>query len=194
MRTPEPRFRVLAAALLFGATVLGGTAARAALKPGDQAPGFLLRAAQGGKESDLSLAGLLSRGPVVLYFFPAAFTTGCTAEAHAFADAVPRFGAAGATVLGISEDNIAKLDRFSVSECEGRFAVASDPDGRTARAYDATLPLLPGHASRTSYAIAPDGTVLAAYEAMNPDGHVDRMLDAVTAWRRAHPGSPAPAS
>ena len=170
------------APVLLAALLLAAPGARAALKPGDRAPAFLLRAAEAGHERDVSLAALLSRGPVVLYFFPAAFTPGCSAEAHQFAAAVPRFQALGASVLGMSEDPIAKLDQFSVSECENKFAVASDPDGRTARAYDATLPLLSGYASRTSYLVAPDGTVLAAYTAMNPDGHVDRMLQALVGW------------
>lgn len=183
------RNRLLPALLWMLLPALLPAAARAALRPGDHAPPFLLRAAEAGKERDVSLGELLGRGPVVLYFFPAAFTPGCTAEAHRFAAATVRFRAMGASVLGLSEDPIGKLDRFSVSECENRFPVASDPDGRTARAYGATLPLLSGYASRTSFLLAPDGTVLAAYTAMSPDGHVERMLAALGDWRRSHPNS-----
>ncbi len=182
------RARSAVAGLLL--TVLAAGSARAALSPGARAPDFRARATLGGKEFDASLAAMLRKGPVVVYFYPAAFTAGCTVEAHDFADAMPQFDRLGAQVLGVSEDGIAKLDRFSVSACQSRFPVAADADGSIARAYDATLPVVRGYASRTSYAIAPDGTILAAYSAMDPDGHVSRMLDAVKLWasKTAHLG------
>ncbi len=184
MRAPN----AVAAGLVL--TVLAAGAARAALPPGAKAPEFRARATLGGKEFDASLAAMLRKGPVVVYFYPAAFTSGCTVEAHDFADAMPQFDKLGARVIGVSEDGIAKLDRFSVSACQSRFPVAADADGSIARAYDATLPVMRGYASRTSYAIAPDGTILAAYSAMDPDGHVSRMLDAVKLWasKTAHLG------
>ena len=179
---------VLAAGLLL-ATLAAGNA-RAALPAGAKAPDFRARATLGGKEFDASLAAMLRKGPVVVYFYPAAFTSGCTVEAHDFAEAMPEFDRLGAQVLGVSEDKIAKLDRFSVSACQSRFPVAADADGSIAHAYHATLPIVSGYASRTSYAIAPDGTILAAYDAMDPDGHVSRMLDAVKLWatKSAHQG------
>lgn len=170
------------ACLALGLGLLGVSSAQAALAPGARAPDFSARATLGGKEFDASLAAMLKKGPVVMYFYPAAFTSGCTVEAHDFAEAVPEFEKLGAHVIGVSEDGIAKLDKFSVSACQSKFPVASDADGTIAHAYDAAMMLLPGHASRTSYAIAPDGTILAAYNAMDPDGHVSRMLAAVKAW------------
>ncbi len=171
-------------------TVLAAGHARAALPAGAKAPDFRARATLGGKEFDASLAAMLQKGPVVVYFYPAAFTEGCTVEAHDFADAMPQFEHLGAHVLGVSEDKIATLDRFSVSACQSRFPVAADANGSIARAYHATLPVVSGYASRTSYAIAPDGTILAAYNAMDPDGHVSHMLDAVKLWanKAARPG------
>ena len=173
----------LALIWLAGVALALAVSARAALPVGSKAPDFTAQAAQGGKQFDFSLAEALKRGPVVVYFYPAAFTHGCTIEAHDFAQAIPDFKAAGATVIGVSEDKIATLDRFSVSACQGRFPVAADHDGEIARAYRARLPLLHAYASRTSYVIAPDGTVLESYEAMDPDGHVGKTLGAVRAWR-----------
>jgi len=169
----------LASALAFAAS---GGAAHAALPPGAKAPDFAAPATLGGKEFRFSLAAARAKGPVVVYFYPAAFTKGCTVEAHDFAEAMPDFEKAGAQVIGVSEDKIATLDKFSVSECQSRFPVAADTDGTIAHEYDAVLHLLPGHANRTSYAIAPDGTILASYTALDPDGHVERMLDAVKDW------------
>ncbi|MCQ8242107.1 peroxiredoxin [Rhizosaccharibacter radicis] len=173
--------KVLAAAA--GLLIAAGTPALAALPTGQKAPDFTAQASQGGKEFNFSLANALRRGPVVVYFYPAAFTKGCTVEAHDFAEATDEFRKLGATVIGVSEDDIATLDRFSVSECQSRFPVAADQSGKVAGAYDALLKAHPGHADRTSYAIAPDGRILASYTAMDPDGHVDRMLDAVRHWR-----------
>ncbi len=173
--------------LLALLAVLAAPAAHAALAPGVKAPDFDARATLGGREFDASLAKMLKTGPVVVYFYPAAFTKGCTVEAHDFADAVPQFQHLGAQVIGVSEDSIGTLDRFSVSACQSKFAVAADPTGAITQRYDAMLPIFVHHANRTSYAIAPDGTVLASYTALDPDGHVSRMLDAVTTWTKAHP-------
>ncbi|MDT8870135.1 peroxiredoxin [Komagataeibacter rhaeticus] len=141
--------------------------ARAALPVGSQAPLFNAQATRNGSEFSFHLADALRQGPVVLYFYPAAFTRGCTIEAHEFADAMDQYKALGASVIGISTDDMPTLDRFSVSEGHGRFPVAADPQGQIARMYDSRLPLL-NRASRTSYVIAPDGKVIYAYSALSP--------------------------
>src|SRR5579863_6688894 len=128
--------------------------ATAALKPGDKAPDFSTQASLAGKAFDFSLAEALKKGPVVLYFYPAAFTPGCTVEAHEFAEATADFQALGATVIGVSHDKIDKLNKFSVTECRNKFAVAADPDQHIMKSYDAVLAQNPLYANRTSYVIA----------------------------------------
>ncbi|HEY3777975.1 MAG TPA: peroxiredoxin [Rhizomicrobium sp.] len=162
--------------------------AMAALTVGATAPDFSAQASLGGKEFGFSLADALKKGPVVLYFYPAAFTKGCTIEAHDFAEAMPQFAALGATVIGVSHDTIDTLDRFSVSECRSKFPVAADPDEKVIKSYDAVLPVKPQYANRTSYVIAPDHTILLAYTDLNPDRHVELTLAAVKKWRDAHGG------
>jgi peroxiredoxin Q/BCP len=158
----------------------------AALKVGDKAPDFNAEASLAGKSFQFSLASALKSGPVVLYFYPAAFTPGCTIEAHNFAEATDKFKALGATVIGVSHDPIDKLNKFSVSECRNKFAVAADPDQSIMKSYDAILAMKPEYANRTSYVIAPDGTILYTYTALNPDKHVENTLDAVKKWSAAH--------
>lgn len=158
----------------------------AELKPGDMAPDFTTQASLGGKVFNFSLADALKQGPVVLYFYPAAFTSGCTIEAHNFAEAVDKFKEQHATVIGISTDNIDTLNRFSVSECRSKFAVAADPDGRITKSYDSVLAWKSGWANRVSYVITPDGKIIYAYSAMSPDKHVENTLNAVRAWTAAH--------
>jgi peroxiredoxin len=177
--------RILASAALLLA--LGAAPAHAALAVGAPAPDFSTMASLGGKEFSFSLDEALKKGPVVLYFYPAAFTTGCTIEAHDFADATDQYAALGATVIGVSHDNIATLDKFSVSDCRSKFAVAADPDEKVIKAYDAVLPKNPLYANRTSYVIAPDHTVLFTYTDMDPSKHVNLTMAAVKAWRAAHP-------
>lgn len=161
--------------------------AHAALAVGATAPDFSAKASLGGKEFDFSLADALKKGPVVLYFYPAAFTKGCTIEAHEFADATDKFAALGATVIGVSHDDIATLDKFSVSECRSKFAVAADPNGTVIKSYDTVLAKNPAYADRTSYVIAPDHTVLFTYTDMDPYKHVDLTMAAVKKWKAAHP-------
>jgi len=156
--------------------------ASAELEIGAKAADFTTRAALGGKVFDYSLAAALKDGPVVLYFYPAAFTSGCTIEAHAFAESIGDFKALGATVIGVSHDDIETLSRFSVSECRSKFPVAADTDQRIMKAYDAVLLGLTSYAKRTSYVIAPDGTILYRYTAMNPEQHVANTLAAVKQW------------
>jgi thioredoxin-dependent peroxiredoxin len=158
----------------------------AALPDGTRAPAIDTQATLAGKEFRFSLADALKRGPVVLYFYPAAFTPGCTVEAHDFAEATDKFHELGATVIGVSHDPIDKLDKFSVSECRNKFAVASDADGSIMKAYDAVLPSHPQYANRTSYVIAPDGIIIYSYTAMKPDQHVENTMAAVKKWQDEH--------
>ena len=157
----------------------------AALKPGAQAPAFTTQATLAGKPFTFSLADALKNGPVVLYFYPAAFTKGCTVEAHEFAEATEKFKALGATVIGVSHDAIDTLNKFSVSECRNKFAVASDADKTISKAYDATL-FFTSYSSRTSYVIAPDGTIIYEYTALSPDKHVENTMAAVATWQAQH--------
>lgn len=175
--------------LAFGALVLGSlysASAAAVLAVGDKAPDFTAQASLGGKEFTFSLADALKKGPVVLYFYPAAFTPGCTIEAHDFAEATDKFAVLGATVIGVSHDAIATLDKFSVSDCRSKFPVAADPDGTVIKAYDAVSEKNPAFASRTSYVIAPDRSVLMSYTDRNPDKHVTLTMEAVQKWRDAN--------
>jgi peroxiredoxin (alkyl hydroperoxide reductase subunit C) len=161
--------------------------AQAALKVGDSAPEFTAQASQGGKQFPFSMAQALKKGPVVLYFFPAAFTSGCTIEAHEFADASEQYKQMGATLIGITAGNIDRLTEFSVSECRSKFPVAADPGAKIAESYKSTLAIYPGHSDRTSYVIAPDDKVIFAYSNLGADQHVVKTLEAVKAWRMAHP-------
>jgi len=167
--------------------VLAAGPAQAALAVGDAAPDFSAKASLGGKEFDFSLANALKKGPVVLYFYPAAFTTGCTIEAHDFAEATDKFAALGATVIGVSHDGIAKLDKFSVSECRSKFAVAADPDAKVIGAYKAQMDKNPVIADRISYVVTPDHKIAFSYTDMSPDRHVALTMDAVKKWHDSHP-------
>jgi peroxiredoxin len=167
--------------------LLAGTAATplyAALPPGANAPDFTTQATLAGKPFTFALAEALKTGPVVLYFYPAAFTKGCTIEAHDFAEATDKFKALGATVIGVSHDPIDTLNKFSVSECRNKFAVASDADFKISKAYDAKIFMTP-YSNRTSYVIAPDGKIVYAYSALDPDKHVENTMSAVAAWQAA---------
>ena len=166
--------RLLAAAVL---AVAATAPAIAALPVGATAPQFTAQASLGGKVFTFNLADALHRGPVVLYFYPAAFTKGCTIEAHTFADAMGKFKALHATVIGVSHDDIATLDKFSVSACRSKFPVAADPSLTVAKQYDAVLPDHPTYANRTSYVIAPDGKILATLtDLTHPQQHVSNAL------------------
>jgi peroxiredoxin Q/BCP len=158
----------------------------AALSTGIQAPDFTTQATLAGKPFTFSLADALKKGPVVLYFYPAAFTPGCTVEAHEFAEATEKFQALGATVIGVSHDPIDTLNKFSVSECRNKFAVASDADQKITKSYDAVLAAKPEYANRTSYVIAPDHKIIYEYTAMSPDKHVENTLAAVEKWKTEH--------
>ena len=153
--------------------------AHAALDVGDKAPDFTVDASLGGNVFKFSLAEALKKGPVVLYFYPAAFSVGCTVEAHEFAEATDSFKQLGATVIGVSHDDIETLKKFSVTECRNKFAVAADGDQSIMKSYDAVLSLKPDYANRTSYVIAPNGTIVYQYTSLNPYKHVSNTLTAV---------------
>ena len=158
----------------------------ASLKVGEKAPLFSAEASLGGKVYNFSLADALKNGPVVLYFYPAAFTKGCTIEAHDFAEAMDKYHALGATVIGVSHDNIATLKKFSVSECRSKFPVAADTNQKIMKAYDAVLPMNTQYANRTSYVIVPGGTIIYTYTNLNPDRHVANTLAALRRWEAQH--------
>lgn len=176
-------------AVFCAASLLAASPVLAALKVGAVAPLFAAPAYQGGKPLAFNLAAALKKGPVVLYFFPAAHTSGCNLEAHLFADAIDQFHAQGATVIGVTAGNLDQLAAFSseTEHCSGKFPVASDPNAAIARSYEATLAMKPGWSDRTSYVIAPDGRILLAYSNLSPTDHVAQTLAAVKAWRAAHP-------
>lgn len=174
--------------VLFLASLLCSAAATAALAPGTKAPDFTTQASLAGRAFTFTLSEALKKGPVVVYFYPEAFTGGCTVEAHEFAAAAQDFAAAGATVIGLSHDGIEKLQKFSVSECRSKFAVGADADQKIMKAYDAVLKEDPTYSDRTSYVIAPTGEVLIAYTNMDhPREHVTKTLAAVRQWAAAHP-------
>lgn len=176
-----PRRRLLTAAF---ASALLPAAARAALDVGDKAPDFTTLAALAGKQFQFSLSQALAKGPVVLYFFPAAFSEGCSIEAHEFAEAIVDFDALGATVVGVSRDEIGILSRFSTQVCNGKFPVASDESMAIARSFDAQMQYRPDYANRVSYVIAPNGKVSYSYLSLNPARHVQNTLAAVKALRQ----------
>lgn len=175
MRIMYARARAFAAALSMVA--LTAQPAAAQLKNGVAAPDFTARAALGGDVADFRLKAALAKGPVVLYFFPKSFTSGCTIEAHAFSEHIGEFKKLGASVIGISGDDIETQKKFSAQECRSKFLVASDPGLAIAKAYDAVL--LGSFANRTSYVIAPTGKVLEAYTNLEPLGHISAALRAL---------------
>jgi len=157
---------------------LGLTApALAELEQGERAPVFTTKAAMAGKEFGFSLSAALKKGPVVLYFYPKAFTSGCTLEANAFAEAMPQFKAQGANVIGMSNDDIETLKRFSREECRDAFPVG-------VASFDVMEDYEVGgkndpYASRTSYVIAQDGRIATVYSSGDYRQHVSRTLTAV---------------
>jgi peroxiredoxin len=166
----------------------------AALKEGDAAPAFQTKASLAGKAFDYSLKTALAKGPVVVYFYPSAFTGGCNLQAHTFAENVEKFNAVGATIVGVSLDSIQRLNEFSADPnfCAGKIAVASDADGRIAKAYDLQVSETPsgrkdtrgqeidhGRAERTTFIVTPDGKVAATIGGLAPDANVQQALNVV---------------
>jgi thioredoxin-dependent peroxiredoxin len=174
--------------IVLGALVAMSLAStsNAALKPGAAAPDFTAPAFLAGEPFTFKLADALKKGPVVVYFFPAAHTSGCNVEAHDFSVAIDKFKAENATVIGVTAGNVSELADFSkeTEHCSGKFPVAADPGAQIAKQYDATLFIKPGWSDRTSYVITPSGTIAYAYSAMSPDQHVKEMLDAVKALKK----------
>ncbi len=183
--------RLLMTCLALSAAALP---AAAALAPGQVAPDFKLRATLAGKAFDFSLKQSLKKGPVVVYFYPSAFTGGCNIQAHSFAVNHASFTAAGASVIGVSLDNIKRLNDFSADpeSCGGKVAVASDEDGKVARAYDLTVKdavagrkdtrgadLDHGFVERQTFVVTPDGKVAATIGGVNPEANVLKALETV---------------
>ncbi|UGB44582.1 peroxiredoxin [Frateuria edaphi] len=175
----------LAALALVGTATLASPAF-AALKEGTQAPDFTAPAYLAGKAFTFNLADALKKGPVVVYFFPAAHTSGCNLEAHLFSQAIDQFKALHATVIGVTAGNTDQLSDFSkeTEHCSGKFPVAADADAKIAKEYDALLTMRPGWSDRTSYVIAPSGKITHVYSDLKPNKHVQETLDAVKALEK----------
>ena len=170
--------KLVAACLVALLTVVP---AAAELPVGAKAPSFAAKAALGGKEKAFNLRAALARGPVVLYFYPRAFTKGCTLEAHEFAEATPEFAKYGATVVGLSNDDIETLKRFSKEACRDKFAVAAATP-KIVKAYDADLVRdgkSTGMTERTSYVIDQKGRIVFVHSDLDYKDHVRLTLDAV---------------
>ncbi|QDP19497.1 peroxiredoxin [Sphingomonas xanthus] len=157
--------------------------AQAALPVGSKAPEVRTMGALGGKAFRLNLREQLRHGPVVLYFYPKAFTQGCTLEAKAFADAMPDFRKAGARVIGMSGDDLDTLKRFSTEACRNVFPVAIASPA-TIKAYDVMLKQSPAMSDRTSYVIARDGRIAMVHSDLDWKHHVAKTLEAVRALNR----------
>jgi len=178
----------------LSASLMFASSAFAALKEGDAAPAFTARASLAGKAFDFSLKESLKNGPVVVYFYPSAFTGGCNLQAHTFAVHHDQFAAAGATIVGVSLDSIGRLNEFSADPqyCAGKIAVASDADGRIAKAYDLAVrdavagrkdtrgaDIEHGSTERTTFVVTPDGRIAATVGGLTPVANVERALAAV---------------
>src|SRR5689334_9256750 len=187
--------RVLAGILMTGVVAFP---ALAALKRGDKAPDFSARASLAGKEFNFSLKEALKKGPVVVYFYPAAFTGGCNLEAHTFAINKEKFDALGASIIGVSADNITRLNAFSADPqyCAGKIPVASDPTGQIATSYQLTagaaragakdtrgVEINHAFTERTTFVVTPDGQIAATFSSnddkISPADHVAKSLAAV---------------
>jgi peroxiredoxin len=187
--------RLILGSLLSAALVVP---AFAALKQGEMAPDFSAKASMAGKEFEFSLKSALKKGPVVVYFYPSAFTGGCNIEAHTFAENKEKFDAAGATIIGVSRDSITRLNAFSADPqyCAGKIGVASDPTGAIAQSYNLTkMDIKAGmkdsrgveidhdFTERTTFVVTPDNKIVAvlssADDKINPAAHVEKSLAVV---------------
>ncbi len=170
--------------------------ALAALKEGDAAPDFTTQASLAGKAYNFSLKENLKKGPVVVYFYPSAYTNGCNLQAHTFAEKYDKFTAAGAKVVGVSLDNIERLNDFSADPdyCAGKVSVASDADGKIAKAYELSIrdsvsgkkdtrgvEINHGYAERTTFVVTPDGKIAATLGGLTPAVNVEKALEVVQA-------------
>jgi peroxiredoxin len=178
---------------LLGVALSAALPAAAALSVGESAPDFTAPASLAGKTFEFSLRDSLKKGPVVVYFYPGAFTRGCNLQAHTFAENQAKFAAAGATVIGVSLDRIERLNEFSADPeyCGGKVAVASDPDGRIAKSYQLAVKdarpgakdtrgneLDHGFAERSTFVVQ-DGHVRATISGVAPDANVEQALAVV---------------
>jgi len=179
---PLRPFTAIATAVLM----LLANSSHAALTVGTSAPDFSAPAYLAGKPFTFNLADALKKGPVVLYFFPAAHTSGCNVEAHLFSQAIDKFKARHATVIGVTAGNVDQLADFSkeTEHCSGKFAVAADPGAKIAKQYDAILTQKPEWSDRTSYVIAPSGSIVHVYSNLDPKEHVKETLDALIALKK----------
>ena len=166
----------------LAAATLVATPATAALKVGDKAPDFTTTGAVGGKELKFHLADMLKKGPVVLYFFPKAFTSGCTAEAHAFSQSIGDFTKAGARVIGMSGDDLKTLHDFSTKECRSAFPVATATP-EIQKEFDVAWAAHPGITTRTSYVIGKNGKIVMVHDDLDFSQHVAKSLAAVKALK-----------
>ena len=173
-------------ALTVAAAFALAAPAFAELKAGAKAPDFTAPAYLAGQPFTYKLADALKKGPVVVYFFPAAHTAGCNIEAHLFSDAIDKFKAAHATVIGVTAGNLDQLADFSkeTEHCGGKFPVASDPGAVIAKRYDSILEKKPDWSSRTSYVIAQNGDIAHVYSNLDPAEHVNETLGAVKAMKK----------
>lgn len=168
--------------------------ALAALNAGDAAPDFRTQASLAGKAFDFSLKEALKKGPVVVYFYPSAYTSGCNIQAHTFAENIDKFAAAGASIVGVSLDSIARLNKFSADPdyCAGKLVVASDAGGKIAKSYALTVrdavagrkdskgeDLDHGFAERTTFVVTPDGRIAATIGGVTPTANVEQALSVV---------------
>jgi peroxiredoxin len=183
--------RLLLSVLLAGVVAVP---ALAALSVGDAAPDFKTEASLAGKEFTFSLKDALKKGPVVVYFYPSAYTGGCNIQAHTFAVNIDKFRAAGATIIGVSLDSISRLNDFSADPqyCAGKFPTASDADGAISKSYNLKVAdahagakdtrgveIGHGFAERTTFVVTPDGKVAATIGGLAPAENVDKALEAV---------------
>jgi peroxiredoxin len=183
--------RFLLACLLSSAVAVP---AIAALKEGESAPIFKTQASLAGKAFEYSLPDALQKGPVVVYFYPSAYTGGCNIQAHTFAVNVEKFAAAGASIIGVSLDGIDRLNDFSADPeyCAGKVAVASDADGAISKSYDLTVKeaaegkkdsrgveIHHGFVERTTFIITPDGKIAATLTGLKPAENVAKALETV---------------
>jgi len=186
----------IAIAALLGTLSLSSFAA---LKEGEAAPAFQLQASLAGKAFSYSLKDALKSGPVVVYFYPSAYTNGCNLQAHTFAVNYEKFRETGASVVGVSLDSIARLNDFSADPdyCAGKLPVASDADGRVARAFELAVrdaatgrtdtrgkEIDHGFAERTTFVVTPDGKIAATIGGLAPAQNVDKALEVVQAIAR----------
>lgn len=191
--------KLLLSSLLSAAIALP---AAAALKQGDAAPEFKAQASFAGKASDFSLKDALKKGPVVVYFYPSAYTNGCNVQAHTFAVNNDKFNAAGATIVGVSLDSIKRLNDFSADPeyCAGKFATVSDADGKIAKSYELKVTeaqagrkdsrgvdIDHGFAERTTFVVTPDGKIAATVGGLGPAENVEKTLEVVQQLAAAKP-------